>query len=67
MQKWKRKFDQSNKKTLDDMKRLQKSYHYNFFGPAAKQEAGTPEAGYKTYSRFTTVDSILIKGNMSDV
>ena len=65
MEKWKKKFEDSNKKTIDAMQKIQRSYHYNFFVPAEEEKKENPKA--KSYSRFTTVDPILLKGNTSTV
>ena len=61
MEKWKQKFNASNKCMEDDMKKIQKSYHYKFFSPPAEDSKA------KTYSKFSTVDPILLQGSSSQV
>ena len=61
MEKWKQKFEQSNKITEDDMKKIQRNYHYKFSTPTLEDSKA------KTYSRFCTVDPILLKGSISQV
>ncbi len=62
MAKWKQKFEQSNRTLVEDMKRIRRSYHYNFFDASP-----SCDSAYRTYSRFSTLDSVLAKGNIADV
>ena len=70
MEKWKQKFEDSNKKTAEDIHKFQKSYNYNFASSVleeAKVSSRANSKANKTYSKFCTVDPILCKGNASTV
>ena len=55
---WKSKIATSNKEVLEDLRRVKKNYHV-----AVAEEATSG----RYYSKFSTVDPLLLKGNTSDV
>ncbi len=61
LQKWRHKFEQSNKSAEDSQKQYQTHFHYSF-GPRAKRQKGG-RAG----SGFSNVDPILLRGNAGEV
>jgi len=59
MERWKAKFEESTKKTKDYLAKVNRYYHIDLNSSKA--------AANKTYSKFSTIDSELLKGNSSPV
>jgi len=60
MDKWKQKFQSCNRSLEDDEKQIARSYHYRLF-PSMMSTSTKP------FSKFSTVDPILLKGNTGEV
>ena len=60
MDKWKHKFEGCNRSLEDDGKKIALSYHYRL----SPSMLGTST---KSFSKFSTVDPILLKGNAGEV